>query len=223
MKFENLLPHDLANRMAGLADLDGWLHPEWAAEMAELILKTRPTVVVEIGVFGGRSLLAQAMALDFNGHGKVYGIDPWKTAAAVEGWTPEHESHRDWWARVDLEKIHASCMAAIWRENLDTRAIVIRARSEDCFELFHRRPIDILFIDGNHSEEAAMRDVRNYLPSVRYGGYIWFDDCSSTTLPALSWIGEACDLVLDRHKYRLYQKRWPAAGSMPVDLVREDR
>jgi len=38
--------------------------------------------------------------------------------------------------------------------------------------------IDILHIDGNHEEESSCKDVELYLPRVKKGGYVWFDDAN---------------------------------------------
>jgi len=36
--------------------------------------------------------------------------------------------------------------------------------------------VDILFIDGDHSYDAVIRDWNNYMDFVNYGGFICFDD-----------------------------------------------
>lgn len=185
--------------------MEGWVTPERGVEMADLILETKPTMVVEIGVFGGRSLLAQGLALKANGQGRIYGIDAWKPEAALEG---ENEANRDWWTKnVDLHQIHRLAVEAIWKHGLDEYAVLLRCPSQFCAELF-AQGIDILFIDGNHSEPASCRDVVLYLPHVRPGGYVWFDDCDwSSTQKALGLMAQQCDVVRDCGHYRLYKKR----------------
>jgi len=37
-------------------------------------------------------------------------------------------------------------------------------------------PVDLLFIDGDHSYEGVKKDFENYSPLVESGGYIIFDD-----------------------------------------------
>lgn len=185
--------------------MEGWLTPERGVEMAELILQTKPGIVVEIGVFGGRSLIAQALALKSNGAGRIYGIDAWKPAAALEG---ENEANKQWWSsNVDLHHIHRLATEAIWNYGLDEYAVLLRGHSQFCCELFIGG-IDILFIDGNHSEPASCRDVELYLPMVIQGGHIWFDDCDwPTTQKALAMMNAQCDLIKDAGSYRLYRKR----------------
>lgn len=42
------------------------------------------------------------------------------------------------------------------------------------------RPIDVLFIDGNHLLAGAAQDAANYIPLVRAGGVFCFHDCTPT-------------------------------------------
>lgn len=187
-----------------LPQLEGWLTPERGVEMAEVILDIKPQVVVELGVFGGRSMLAQAMALRESNHGGViYGVDPWKVEAALEG---ENEANRTWWSKdIDLELIHRGAMNAIWQHNLDEWAVVIRASSQHAYRLFPQ--IDVWFQDANHSEVASTRDVRLYLPRVKAGGIVTIDDTDwPTTKRAVELIEESCELVKDGGSYRVYQK-----------------
>lgn len=183
---------------------EGWMSEERALEMAQLILDNKPQVVVECGVFAGRSLIAQAMALKDNGFGKIYGIDPWKVECTLEG---ECEDNRNWWSKnVDLNKMHLLCMEAIWKYGLDEFAIPIRSASQNCHELFHN--VDSLFIDGNHSEIASCRDVNNYLPLVRSGGTVIADDANwASTQKAMRIIDSQCELLKDGKDYRIYRKK----------------
>jgi cephalosporin hydroxylase len=184
--------------------LEGWTTPARGMEMAELVLRTRPNTIVQIGVFGGRSLIAQAMALRHNGKGKIYGIDPWKVDAALEGENPDNKS---WWSKVDLEAIHRGAMRAIWEYGLDDWVVILRARSEHSVKLF-AGGIDILEIDGNHSEVASCRDVNLYAPMLNQGAYVHFDDADwPSTQKALELLENWCTLEKDSGHTRLYRRR----------------
>lgn len=180
--------------LIAIAPLEGWCTLEKASAMAELILTEHPSRVVEIGVFGGRSLIPQAMALRENGTGIIVGIDPWRHVHAVEG--NLSDADKKWWTNnVDLEGIHRGCMKALWDNGLDDFCIILRAASQHCPMLFGGG-IDILHIDGTHSEEASIRDVNLYLPQVGRGGYVWFDDVDwTTTAKAVGVLDAACDRV----------------------------
>lgn len=202
-----MLPEHIKTAIQKYIPLLGqWLEVDRACEMAELIIDTKPDVVVEIGTFRGQSLISQAFALRENNKGVIYGIDPWQVSYAVEGNNdPEND---DWWRnKIDLELIHRECMQAIWDHHLEPWTVIIRAASHFAYRLFEYN-IDILYIDGNHSEQASSRDVELYVPRVNQGGYVWLDDCQWQTLQkALGMVATMCDLVKDGGQYRLYKKR----------------
>lgn len=174
--------------------LHGWLLPERGCEMADAIFETRPKLCVELGVFGGRSLISQAFALrEINDGGVVVGIDPWRVEDALDG--EKDEANRNWWRNnIDIEAIHRSAMKAIWDHHIEPWCSVIRAASQHAAPIFG--DIGLLFIDGNHSETASMRDVETWVPKVRSGGYIFCDDNDwPSTQPAYARLKEMADVV----------------------------
>lgn len=188
-----------------LPRMEGWCSQEKASAMADLILAEKPNTVVEIGVFGGRSLIPQALALQANDKGTIYGIDPWKKEAALEG--EVGAANAEWWNSLDLHKIHNYCMDQIWANQLDKFCIILQTSSHHCAHLFNR--IDILHLDGNHSELSSCRDVNNYLPYVRPGGFIWFDDTDwTTTQKAIQLIESSnCEKIKTVGTCNLYLKK----------------
>jgi predicted O-methyltransferase YrrM len=183
---------------------EGWLSLERAYEMYDLVRQIQPAYVVEIGVFGGRSLIAQALALKDIGKGKIIGIDPWKKETAVTA-QPDDDQAAWWRDNVDYYRIHQGCMEAVWKFSLDRFVNIIRASSQECADLIPR--CDIIYIDGGHSEESSCRDVEIYLPKVKQNGSIWFDDADwKTTQKALAMLDAKCKMVRDCVSYRLYCK-----------------
>ncbi|MCI5051980.1 MAG: class I SAM-dependent methyltransferase [Simkaniaceae bacterium] len=53
---------------------------------------------------------------------------------------------------------------------------VIRAKSEDIFYRFTDSYFDYVYIDGEHSYEAVLRDLTNYFPKLKVGGFLLGDD-----------------------------------------------
>jgi predicted O-methyltransferase YrrM len=205
MKPEELPEHIRVAIDTYIPQLGQWLDLNRAYEMAALILETKPEVVVELGSFKGQSLITQAFALRENNKGKIYGIDPWKVEAAIEG-SNDPENNEWWSSKIDLNQVHQDCMEQVWAHRLDPWVVVIRAASQHVNQLF-RCDIDILYIDANHSEEASTRDVENYVPRVRSGGWVWFDDTDwSSTQKALKIMLNTCVLERDNGNYRLYRK-----------------
>lgn len=161
--------------------LHGWCTREKSDALVDLVLTAHPRTCVEIGVFGGRSLIAIGMALRaLDEGGMAYGIDPWRLEAALEG--DVGEENRDWWSnKVDLDDVHRSCMTAIWTAGLEPHVTVIRAASQHVARLFPGKSIDVIHCDGNHSEASSLRDVRTYVPLLKDGGYFLFDDSDWAT------------------------------------------
>lgn len=183
--------------------LDGWTTLERLKTMADLITTEKPETVVELGVFGGRSFIAQALALQAIGEGVIYGVDPWRKEAAIEG---EVKANADWWAKLDLESIHRQAMNAIWCNSLEQHAVIVRSESQNCYHLFDN--IDVINIDANHSELASCRDFRLYFPRVKRKGWIFVDDTDwSSTQKMVGLLDESCDLINNQGHWRLYRKR----------------
>ena len=182
--------------------MEGWLTPERAHEMYDLICRVQPDVVVEIGVFGGRSLITQALALRDVGKGHIIGIDPWKKEEAL---SEIGEAEMAWWNAVDYHKIHSGCVDTIWELGLDHWVTIIRAASQDCVWMMPK--IDILYIDGNHTEAASCRDVELYLPKVKQNGWVWADDMDwASTRKARQMLVDSCKVVNDNGNYMLLCK-----------------
>lgn len=185
--------------------MEGWSTPERCCEMADAILETQSRVCIDIGVFAGRSTIAMGFAARELGNAMVYGIDPWKIDSAIEG--DSVEMNAKWWKEnANLEQMHRQTMQSIWAHNLDQWITIIRAPSQYVNQLFP--VIDFLNIDGCHTEIASVRDVALYVPKLRSGHYLTFDDSDwLSTHKALELIETSCELVSDTGKARTYKKR----------------
>lgn len=189
--------HYKAKVMPELAKIDGWCSREKARNMMDLIYETRPEVCVEIGVFGGSSIYPTAKALSYNNQGVVYAIDPWSKEGVSEGYEPG-DANYEWWNSIDLEKIYHNFRHMLKQQHLQHYCIVMRMTAEQACVSFQNNSIDILHIDGNHSEESALRDAKLYLPKVKKGGYIWFDDVNwKSTTQAIRFLNEHCEEIPD--------------------------
>ncbi len=173
--------------------MDGWCLEERACEMAERILETKAKVIVDIGVYAGRSTIAMGFAARELGQSVVYGIDPWKVDSAVEG--DNVEANARWWREnSNLEHMHQRTMECIWAHRLDQWVVILRSPSQYVHQLFPQ--IDFLNLDGCHTEVASCRDVELYFPKLKQGAYATVDDCDwATVQPALKMIEKQCDLI----------------------------
>lgn len=174
--------------------------------MAELIVEQRPKVVVEIGVFGGQSLIPQALALKVLGCGKIYGIDPYNIDVIKQEMAELDDEAM--WLKQDMNVVREDTLRWIRDLGLDDVVHMIRHESKDAAFIFDYMPIDILHIDGAHTEKGVMLDVDLFGLKVRIGGHIWLDDSHFPSLaPAIRKLETFCDLVEDWGGYRLYRRR----------------
>lgn len=121
---------------------------------------TKPEVCVEIGSALGRSACFVGMALDENRKGKLFAIDP--------------HSQTDWNDENAVDSYEAM------RKNLrfvgvSHRVEIIRKLSADAAKGWNR-PIDLIFIDGDHSYEGVRADWELFLPHMSPFGLVAFHD-----------------------------------------------
>lgn len=166
--------------------LHGWCEVEKAIGLANLVLATKPATVVEIGTWGGRSLIPMMLAgCDDN---EFTAIDPWSPEASVNGQVTDTD--RDWWSSVANHDLVLSDFKRV----VDSLAIgqrlrIHRQKSSDFKISFKQWEINILHIDGNHGPEA-IDDAKKFAPHVSEGGYCVLDD--------LNWAG---GYVLEAEKF----------------------
>lgn len=185
---------------ASLPTIQGWCSADKALAFVDIIIEHQPELCVEIGVFGGSSLIPQALALKQNGKGFIYGIDPWTKDAALEEMI--HEDHKKWWSELNIDEIYEHALHNIKHFEVAKFCGLIREKAEDCVDRFQDESIDLLHIDGNHSEALSYKDATLYLPKVKVGGHIMFDDIwwteegnYVTTRKAIMHLLTCCDKV----------------------------
>jgi predicted O-methyltransferase YrrM len=127
----------------------------------------KPEVCVEIGSARGKSACFVGMALKENERGKLYAIDPhdttdWNDPASVDSYPI---------MKANLEKV-----------GVQNYVEIVRAYSQDAARRWDK-PIDILFIDGDHSYEGVKRDWELFLPFVRPFGVVLFHDAVWPLIP----------------------------------------
>lgn len=120
----------------------------------------KPKVAVEIGSARGRSACFVGRALKENGTGKLYAIDPhtrtdWNDVASVD----------------TLREIRRSLSALKLQEQVE----IVRDMSATVARTW-TLPIDMLFIDGDHSYDGVKRDWDLFSPFVTQFGVVLFHD-----------------------------------------------
>lgn len=66
-------------------------------------------------------------------------------------------------------------------EGLDKRITYINEPSDKAAADWDGTPIDMMFIDADHSYEGVKLDVDSWAPFVKSGGYIYFHDADDTS------------------------------------------
>lgn len=152
-----------------LPDGGDWCSLEKAETLASIVVGLRPSLIVEIGVWMGGSLIPMMLAQKHAGRGFACAIDPWSPDASVAG---ETEKNAAWWTSVDHEAALACFRARLDKHALAERCRIFRNRSDDVEPFVG---IDLLHVDGNHREQA-FRDVDRFAPGINIGGILVLDD-----------------------------------------------
>ncbi len=214
-------PTDLFNWIPKFLDpgrqptrIEGWCTVAKACDLAAAVFALRPSVAVEIGIFGGSSLIPIAMAMRVNAYGQVIGIDPWSAVESAKGQTG---ANLEWWSALDHEAIYRGFMEAVNSEGVANQTVALRQTSDQS-----KPPdvIDLLHVDGNHGEQA-FRDIERFAPNVRVGGLCYLDD--------IGWdggaVGRGAEWVLKNGFAKLYDRDGGAMFQRvkPMRLARRGR
>jgi predicted O-methyltransferase YrrM len=128
--------------------------------------------MVEIGSFQGGSSCFLAAGLKRRGQGRLTCIDPFLGGPPWLGMAPQQHTLKifrngikacgveDW---VDARVGDSAAVAAIWPSE----------------------PVDVAFIDGDHSFLGALRDFESWLPKVVPGGWILIDNATDPGCPGV--------------------------------------
>ncbi len=133
--------------------------------MWKLIIDEMPEkfTFLEIGVFCGQILsLVRMLADEQKKDAVIYGISPMDERGG--------EEPRDYFKLV--EQVHD--LQGI-RKDYEIR----QGLSQEQEIIDKTPPLDILYVDGNHSYEGALSDLKNYTPFIKPGGYLVVDDCAN--------------------------------------------
>lgn len=194
--------------------IEGWNSDHKADTLLAAVLWARPAKLLEVGVFGGKSLCVLGLALQHVGRGHVLGIDSWSTAAVVAS----HESaeERQWWAghgeAGSLDLRHAEAVQWIQRLGLGEHCSLRRCDAHEVAAEYPPRSFDLIHLDADKSHDGSLREIRAWLPKLRIGGLLVYDDCDWPTR-------RAAYMEARRTCRELYEHR--AAGDAFAVLERE--
>ncbi len=129
--------------------------------------------IVELGVYEGASSCWWSDNFLEHPDSRLYCIDPFQGNI-------EYQQNRDKFPT--LNQIEQIARANIAKSKHPGKVTVLKGASWDEFPDISRdlkilgTPIDILYVDGEHTSTAVCRDLSLYAPLVRSGGAIIIDD-----------------------------------------------
>lgn len=164
--------------------MDGWCSVEKACALASLTLAMRPISVVEIGVWGGRSLLPMAFAMQHIGSGMITGIDPYSPQESANG---QFSADEKWWSQQDHKAIRDKFLQFVKMFKIEGHVRLVEQPSGKVDT--SNMKVQILHSDGNHGE-SALHDAEKYGPTVQLGGLVICDDIGWTGGSVLRSIDE---------------------------------
>lgn len=201
--------------LARIADfvptVHGWCTVEKAQWLARWIVERQCTRIVEVGVFGGRSLVPMAMAMDYIQRlgivqdCKLDGIDAYSNEAAeardVDG------PNKDWWKSVNLEVIQQMAKDAVIRHKVGHIVDFLVCTSVQAVVKIDDLSLDLVHVDGSHNQEESTRDVEIWWPKLRSGGVMVMDDTNwPSVASARALAARLGALVHHNEAWEAYQK-----------------
>lgn len=127
--------------------------------LARLIRKEKLNIIVELGVRDGKTyffLLEKCPGI------KLVGIDIW-----------DKIPYRD--AKDDLSAWPHSQNELMVRQQAKqygARAMLLKGLTDEFHENFIDHSVDLIFIDADHTYDAVKKDITNWRPKLRKGGFL---------------------------------------------------
>lgn len=146
------------------AQVEGWLTDAEAQYLYQAAKNCRGDgVIVEVGSWKGKSTIWLAKGSKAGNNVKIYAIDP-HTGSSV---------HRDKYGKVrTLDEFQAN----IKRANVADIIVPLVKTSQDAEQDWHGKPVELLWIDGDHDYEMVALDLTLWSQYLIEGGTIAFHD-----------------------------------------------
>lgn len=162
----------------------GWL-------LHGLVHALQPEVCVEIGSARGFSACHIGLALKELGRGKLYAIDPHEATA---------------WNDDGSVQTYAAMTENLSRFGVSAQVQIMRGYSRELAADW-KLPIDLLFIDGDHSYEGVRSDWELYSPHLKSEGVAVFHDTAWELAKDSEWSRE--DMGVPRLVEELRKEGYP--------------
>jgi hypothetical protein len=157
-------------------DLQGWggTHPIFE----QLIDKTQPSSIIEIGTWKGQSALHMVSLLkNKNIKCKIYCVDTWLGGSADID--EDINVNPNWLMKKDgYPQIYHQFMSNVLWEEATEYIIPCPNTSDNYFPVFEKQKIkaDLIYVDGSHLFDNVYNDIKNYSNLLNDKGIIFGDD-----------------------------------------------
>lgn len=173
--------------------IEGWCKQEKAEKLMDFIHDVKPKLCIEIGVYAGSSVFPIAKALKYEKKGVLFAIDPWNRDESLK--YEKDPANILCWGNVDYDKVYKNFCSMLKENDIDSCCKVMRTTSEKALTQFSDGTVDFIHIDGNHNEEACIKDVKMSLQKLKKGGYLLFDDADWwQTQKTVAYLKENCNM-----------------------------
>ena len=124
---------------------------------------------LEVGSWLGLSsiVVANGLLANMNLQARIYCVDTWRGSAEHQG-MPE----------VALDDLHSQCVRNIKDAQVDCFIELIRGESGEVARTWRDEPLDLVFIDGDHSFTGCMRDLRSWHRLLKPSGRLLGHDAT---------------------------------------------
>jgi Methyltransferase domain len=127
----------------------------------DLVATLRPRVLVELGVDRGESYFAFCQAATEHQTGtRCFGVDTWRG--------DQHAGEYDETTFAQVSEHN--------RAHYESLSTLLRCDFDEALARFEDQSIDVLHLDGLHTEEAVRHDVDSWFPKLRPGGLLLLHD-----------------------------------------------
>ncbi|HXZ47240.1 MAG TPA: class I SAM-dependent methyltransferase [Pseudolabrys sp.] len=156
-------------------DLKGWHSTH--ETFIDLIVKNRPSVVFDVGVWKGGSTIFMANLLKENGiTGAIVAIDTF--LGSPEHWDRTTPDGNLIMRRAGRPLLYEQFLTNVLRVGMHDLIVPFPQTSDNAAIILSRLGIraDLIHIDAAHEYDAVMRDIRAYWELLEPGGYLLGDD-----------------------------------------------
>jgi hypothetical protein len=144
----------------------------------QLIEKSKPSIIVEVGSWKGASAITMCRALQkFNLNCTIYCIDTW--LGAEEFWTTlSHTEDRNLMLKHGYPQIYYQFLSNIVHNNFQHYILPLPLPSNIAFNVLKHKNIqaDLIYIDASHTYEDVLQDIKNYKQILKPTGIMFGDD-----------------------------------------------